>query len=87
MVERRNPFMIPSNAQTENYNETVLIPVLQDKVTMLMNQTILLEAKLQIAEKQKAEIEKRLSEVSTSLTALQAAQVLQPNESGEQNAD
>jgi len=79
--------MIPLNAQTENYNETVLIPILQDKVTMLMNQTILLEAKLQIAEKQKAEIEKRLSEVSTSLTALQAAQVLQPNESGEQNAN
>lgn len=55
--------MIPSNIQSENYNETVLIPVLQDKVTNLMNQTILLEAKLQIAEKQKAEVQKKLDAV------------------------
>lgn len=66
--------MIP-NLQTENYNETVLIPVLQDKVTALMNQTIILEAKLQIAEKQKAEIQKRLDEA------------LQPKPTGEQNPD
>lgn len=58
-----NSFMIPSNIQSENYNETVLIPVLQDKVTNLMNQTILLEAKLQIAEKQKAEVQKKLDAV------------------------
>ena len=37
--------MIP-NVQTENYNETVLIPILQDKVYELTNQTILLQAKL-----------------------------------------
>jgi len=66
--------MIP-NIQTENYNETVLIPVLQDKVTALLNQTILLEAKLQIAEKQKAAIQKRLDEA------------LQPKQTSEQNAD
>lgn len=66
--------MIP-NVQTENYNETVLIPVLQDKVTALLNQTILLEAKLQIAEKQKAEIQKRLDEA------------LQPKQTGEQNPE
>ena len=66
--------MIP-NVQSENYNETVLIPVLQDKVTALMNQTIILEAKLQIAEKQKAEIQKRLDEA------------LQPKPTGEQNPD
>ena len=66
--------MIP-NVQTENYNETVLIPVLQDKVTALLNQTIILEAKLQIAEKQKAEIQKRLDEA------------LQPKPTGEQNPD
>ena len=66
--------MIP-NVQTENYNETVLIPVLQDKVTALLNQTIILEAKLQIAEKQKAEIQKRLDEA------------LQPTPTGEQNPD
>jgi len=53
--------MIP-NVQSENYNETVLIPVLQDKVTALLNQTIILEAKLQIAEKQKAEIQKKLDD-------------------------
>lgn len=66
--------MIP-NVQTENYNETVLIPVLQDRVTALLNQTIILEAKLQIAEKQKAEIQKRLDEA------------LQPKQTGEQNPD
>lgn len=66
--------MIP-NVQSENYNETVLIPVLQDKVTALMNQTIILEAKLQIAEKQKAELQKRLDEA------------LQPKQTGEQNPD
>ena len=66
--------MIP-NVQSENYNETVLIPVLQDKVTALLNQTIILEAKLQIAEKQKAEIQKRLDEA------------LQPKPTGEQNPD
>ena len=66
--------MIP-NVQTENFNETVLIPVLQDKVTALLNQTIILEAKLQIAEKQKAEIQKRLDEA------------LQPKPTGEQNPD
>lgn len=66
--------MIP-NVQSENYNETVLIPVLQDKVTALLNQTIILEAKLQIAEKQKAEIQKRLDEA------------LQPKQTGEQNPD
>ena len=66
--------MIP-NVQSENYNETVLIPVLQDKVTALLNQTIILEAKLQIAEKQKAELQKRLDEA------------LQPKQTGEQNPD
>ena len=67
--------MIPSNVQTENYNETVLIPVLQDKVNALLNQTILLEAKLQIAEKQKAEVQKKLDEA------------LQPKPTSEQNAE
>jgi len=51
--------MIP---ETENYNETVLIPVLQDRVSVLTNQTILLEAKLKIAEKEKAQIQKQLDE-------------------------
>ena len=68
--------MIP-NVQTENYNETVLIPVLQDRVTALTNQTILLEAKLQISEKQKAELQKRLDE------ALQSKQASEQNSNQE----
>jgi hypothetical protein len=71
--------MIPSNVQSENYNETVLIPVLQDKVTNLMNQTIVLEAKLQIAEKQKAEVQKKLD------SALLAASQSEPT--SEQNPE
>jgi len=55
--------MIP---ETENYNETVLIPVLQDRVSVLTNQTILLEAKLKISEKQKDEIQKQLDEALQS---------------------
>ena len=51
--------MIP-NVQTENYNETVLIPILQNKVNDLTTQTIVLEAKLQIALKEKAELQKQL---------------------------
>lgn len=46
--------------ETENYNETVLIPVLQEKVNSLMTQTILLEAKLQIAQKEKAALQNKL---------------------------
>ncbi|MBM3202431.1 hypothetical protein FJZ55_00790 [Candidatus Woesearchaeota archaeon] len=67
--------MIPK--ETENYNETVLIPVLQDRVSVLTNQTILLEAKLKIAEKQKDEIQKQLDE------ALQA----KSEPTGEQNPE
>ena len=78
--------MIP-NVQTENYNETVLIPILQNKVNDLTTQTIVLEAKLQIAQKENAAVEKRLSEVTTSLQALQAAQALQTEPAGEQNPD
>ena len=52
--------MIP-NVQTENYNETVLIPILQNKVNDLTTQTIVLEAKLQIALKEKAELQKQLN--------------------------
>ena len=78
--------MIP-NTQSENYNETVLIPILQNKVNDLLTQTIVLEAKLQIAQKEKAALEKSLSETNTSLQALQAAQALQPTPTGEQNPD
>jgi len=66
--------MIP-NVQTENYNETVLIPILQNKVNDLTTQTIVLEAKLQIALKEKAELQKRLDAAS------------QPAPTGEQDTE
>lgn len=55
--------------EPENYNETVLIPILQDKVNNLMTQVILLEAKLKIAEKEKAALEKQLQETATPVEA------------------
>jgi hypothetical protein len=66
--------MIP-NVQTENYNETVLIPILQNKVNDLTAQTIVLEAKLQIALKEKAEVQKQLDAAS------------QPAPTGEQDTE
>jgi len=66
--------MIP-NVQTENYNETVLIPILQNKVNELTTQTIVLEAKLQIALKEKAEVQKQLDAAS------------QPAPTGEQDTE
>jgi len=66
--------MIP-NVQTENYNETVLIPILQNKVNELTTQTIVLEAKLQIALKEKAELQKQLDAAS------------QPAPTGEQDTE
>ncbi len=55
--------MIP-NEQTENYNETVLIPILQNRVNDLTAQTIMLEAKLQIAAKERETLKKQLEEAS-----------------------
>jgi len=66
--------MIP-NVQTENYNETILIPILQNKVNDLTTQTIVLEAKLQIALKEKAEVQKQLDAAS------------QPAPTGEQDTE
>lgn len=56
--------------ETENYNETVLIPILQDKVNTLMAQNIVLEAKLQISEKEKTALEKKLKETATPVEAV-----------------
>ena len=50
--------MIPMTQQTENYNETVLIPILQNKVNDLVTQGIVLEARLEIAKKEKEFTEK-----------------------------
>ena len=63
------------NVQTENYNETVLIPILQNKVNELTTQTIVLEAKLQIALKENAEVHKQLDAA------------LQPAPTGEQDTE
>lgn len=38
---------------TENYNETILIPILHKKVNQLTADNILLEAQVQILEKEK----------------------------------
>ena len=44
----------------ENYNETVLIPLLEKRVHSLTSSVILAEAKLEIALKEKAELQKQL---------------------------
>ena len=46
----------------ENYNETVLVPLLEKKVHELTSANILLDAKLQIALKEKVELQKQLDE-------------------------
>jgi len=64
--------MIPSvipNMVSENYNETVLIPLLHEKVNELTAQVIVLEAKLRIAQKEKGEMEKRLAAVPPAPTS------------------
>ena len=61
--------------QTENYNETVLIPILQNKVNDLVTQGIVLEARLEIAKKENAELQKKLDEA------------LQANQPSEQNPE
>ena len=59
------PPVIP-NMVSENYNETVLIPLLHEKVNELTAQVLVLEAKLRIAQKEKGELEKRLAVVSAA---------------------
>ena len=49
--------------QTENYNETVLIPLLEKRVHSLTSAVILAEAKLEIALKEKAELQKQFDTV------------------------
>jgi len=46
----------------ENYNETVLIPLLEKKVHDLTTANIMAEARLQIALKEKAQLQKQLEE-------------------------
>ena len=51
---------------TENYNETVLLPLLEKKVHELTSALILAEAQLQIALKQKAELQKKIDSTEVS---------------------
>lgn len=46
---------------TENYNETILIPILHKKVNQLTADNILLEAQIQILEKEKKVLEEKLN--------------------------
>ena len=55
---------------TENYNETVLIPILQKRVNSLTSDTLLLEAKLEISEKQKSKLEQEIQNLKTQIESL-----------------
>jgi hypothetical protein len=46
---------------TENYNETILIPILHKKVNQLTADNILLEAQVQILEKENKVLEEKLN--------------------------
>lgn len=63
--------MIPET-NTENYNETVLIPLLEKKVHNLTSAVILAEAKLEIAQKEKAELQKQLDAAKAAAAAVPA---------------
>lgn len=56
----------------ENYNETVLIPILQKRVNALTTDTILLEAKLEIANKEKAKLEELVKDMQDEAQVLNA---------------
>lgn len=54
----------PAQTAPENYNETVLIPILHKKVNELTANAILLEARVQILEKEKKALEEKLNSQS-----------------------
>ena len=57
------------NETQENYNETVLIPILQKKINALTSDTLLLEAKLEIANKEKTKLEEQINNLRTELNS------------------
>ena len=69
------PGMIPTEPvkQTENYNETVLIPLLEKRVHTLTSSVILAEAKLEISLKEKAELEKQLEAAQAAAKPVEVA--------------
>ena len=73
------PGMIPSESakQAENYNETVLIPLLEKKLHNMTSNLVLAEAKLEIALKEKAELQKQLDSLKASQEAAKASETLE----------
>jgi predicted protein tyrosine phosphatase len=59
----------------ENYNETVLIPVFEKKVHALTSAVILAEARLEIAFKQIAELQKQLDAAQAAAKPVEAPAV------------
>jgi len=72
---KEDSIMIPEN-NAENYNETVLIPLLEKKVHALTSSVILAEAKLEIANKEKAELQKQLDAAQAAAQAVPVTDVL-----------
>lgn len=66
--------VIPQQPQ-ENYNETVLIPLLEKRVHSLTSSVILAEAKLEIALKEKAELQKQLDAAQAAAKPVEVAPV------------
>ena len=46
--------------ETENYNETILIPILHKKINQLTAENLLLEAQVQILDKEKKALQLRV---------------------------
>ena len=69
--------MFPMTQPQENYNETVLIPLLEKRVHSLTSSVILAEAKLEIALKEKAELQKQLDSLKASQEAAKASETLE----------
>jgi hypothetical protein len=68
------PPIVPP-VQTENYNETVLIPILQKKMNDLTAESVLLQAKLEIAAKEAKKTEDTLrGEIASLKAQLEAKQ-------------
>lgn len=71
------PGMISSEPakQAENYNETVLIPLLEKKLHNMTSNLVLAEAKLEIALKEKAELQKQLDAAQAAAKPVEAPPV------------
>jgi len=59
-----------TQTDNENYNETVLIPILQKRVNNLTTDTLLLEARLEIATKEKGILQKQVDDLKNEKETL-----------------